>query len=136
MVEMPISQEESMLRSERAPYVPTWYTATMVPASARGPLTFDLDVEVCVIGAGLAGLTAAREIGGGVGKPPHRLERVRPQRRLRPARLCRIHGPADQPCRIGARQGAVGALRDGPQIRAHDDCRGAHAGRRADRRLA
>jgi gamma-glutamylputrescine oxidase len=43
-------------------YAPTWYTATMVPASARGPLTFDLDVDVCVVGAGLAGLTTAREI--------------------------------------------------------------------------
>jgi glycine/D-amino acid oxidase-like deaminating enzyme len=47
---------------ERASYVPSWYTATMVPAAARGPLTFDLDVDACVIGAGLAGLTAAREI--------------------------------------------------------------------------
>ena len=28
----------------------------------RGPLTFDLDVDVCVIGAGLAGLTTAREL--------------------------------------------------------------------------
>src|SRR5262249_3192495 len=43
-------------------YVPTWYTATMVPAAARGRLTFDFDVEGGVIGAGLAGLTAAREI--------------------------------------------------------------------------
>ena len=34
----------------------------MVPAAARGPLTFELDIDVCVIGGGLAGLTAAREI--------------------------------------------------------------------------
>src|SRR5262245_53374225 len=34
----------------------------MVPASMRGPLTFDLDVDVCVIGGGLAGLTTAREV--------------------------------------------------------------------------
>lgn len=51
-----------MNASERASYTPTWYTATMVPASARPPLTYDLDVDVCVIGAGLAGLTTAREI--------------------------------------------------------------------------
>src|SRR5215470_7857294 len=34
----------------------------MVPVPARGPLTFDLDIDVCVIGGGLAGLTTAREI--------------------------------------------------------------------------
>src|SRR5256884_3255697 len=34
----------------------------MVPVPARPPLTYDLDVDVCVIGAGLAGLTTAREI--------------------------------------------------------------------------
>ena len=51
-----------MNASERASYTPTWYTATMVSASARPPLTYDLDVDVCVIGAGLAGLTTAREI--------------------------------------------------------------------------
>src|SRR5580765_6300358 len=34
----------------------------MVPAPERGPLTFDLDVDVCVIGGGLAGLSTAREI--------------------------------------------------------------------------
>src|SRR5271165_5542610 len=34
----------------------------MVPAPDRGRLTFDLDVDVCVVGAGLAGLTTAREI--------------------------------------------------------------------------
>src|SRR5882672_12543658 len=51
-----------MNASERASYAPSWYTATMVPAPERGPLTFDLDVDVCVVGAGLAGLTIAREI--------------------------------------------------------------------------
>jgi gamma-glutamylputrescine oxidase len=43
-------------------YMPSWYTATMVAAPERPPLTSDLDIDVCVIGAGLAGLTAAREI--------------------------------------------------------------------------
>src|SRR6476659_7336122 len=57
-----ISKEENVNASEPAAYTPSWYTATMVPTAIRGPLTFDLDVDVCVIGAGLAGLTAAREI--------------------------------------------------------------------------
>src|SRR5436853_4154044 len=57
-----ISEEENVNASERASYAPSWYTATMVPAAMRGPLTFNLDVDVCVIGGGLAGLTAAREI--------------------------------------------------------------------------
>jgi gamma-glutamylputrescine oxidase len=48
--------------SDRSGYTPSWYTATMVPAIARAPLTADLDVDVCVIGAGLAGLTTAREV--------------------------------------------------------------------------
>jgi glycine/D-amino acid oxidase-like deaminating enzyme len=43
-------------------YGGTWYAATMVPAPERERLTFDLDVDVCVIGGGLAGLTTAREI--------------------------------------------------------------------------
>lgn len=43
-------------------YGPTWYAETAVAAPERPRLTFDLDVDVCVIGAGLAGLTAAREI--------------------------------------------------------------------------
>ena len=79
---------------------------------------------------------APRLVGRGAGEPPHRLERVRPQRRLRAARLCRRHGPDRQPRRLGSRQGAVGAVRDGSQIRAHHHRRGAHAGRRPDGRLA
>ncbi len=39
-----------------------WYEATRVASPERPRLNFDLDVDVCVIGAGLAGLTAAREI--------------------------------------------------------------------------
>src|SRR5712692_8258170 len=48
--------------AERASYGSTWYAATMLGAPERGRLTFDLDVDVCVIGAGLAGLTTAREL--------------------------------------------------------------------------
>ena len=43
-------------------YGGSWYAATMVDAPPRPPLAFDLDVDVCVIGGGLAGLTTAREI--------------------------------------------------------------------------
>lgn len=39
-----------------------WYETTRVGDPARPRLTFDLDVDVCVIGAGLAGLTVAREV--------------------------------------------------------------------------
>jgi glycine/D-amino acid oxidase-like deaminating enzyme len=41
---------------------PTWYEATRVASPVRERLNHDLDVDVCVIGAGLAGLTAAREV--------------------------------------------------------------------------
>jgi gamma-glutamylputrescine oxidase len=43
-------------------YGSSWYAATMRTSPPRGRLTFDLDVDVCVIGGGLAGLTAAREV--------------------------------------------------------------------------
>ncbi|MDO9412245.1 MAG: FAD-binding oxidoreductase [Pseudolabrys sp.] len=41
---------------------PTWYEATRIAHPQRERLNYDLDVDVCVIGAGLAGLTVAREI--------------------------------------------------------------------------
>src|ERR1700675_1083450 len=51
-----------MTASDPTTYGPTWYAATMVAAPSRPALTFDLDVDVCVVGGGLAGLTTAREI--------------------------------------------------------------------------
>lgn len=43
-------------------YGPSLFAATRVAAPERPRLGFDLDVEVCVIGGGLAGLTVGREI--------------------------------------------------------------------------
>jgi glycine/D-amino acid oxidase-like deaminating enzyme len=43
-------------------YGQSWYAATMVDAPGRPRLMVDLDVDVCVIGGGLAGLTATREL--------------------------------------------------------------------------
>lgn len=40
----------------------SWYETTRVASRDRGKLTFELDIDVCVVGAGLAGLTVAREI--------------------------------------------------------------------------
>jgi gamma-glutamylputrescine oxidase len=39
-----------------------WYEANSVARPERPRLTIDIDVDVCVIGAGLAGLTVAREV--------------------------------------------------------------------------
>jgi gamma-glutamylputrescine oxidase len=43
-------------------YGSSWYATTAVASPARGRLTIEADVDVCVIGAGLAGLTVAREV--------------------------------------------------------------------------
>ena len=43
-------------------YGPSWYAATRMAAPERDRLVYDLDVDVCVIGGGLAGLTTAREL--------------------------------------------------------------------------
>ena len=51
-----------MSDSDAGAYGPTWYAATMVAAPERPALCYDLDVDACVIGAGLAGLTVAREL--------------------------------------------------------------------------
>jgi len=38
-----------------------WYASSATEWTRRPRLTFDLDVDVCVVGGGLAGLTVARE---------------------------------------------------------------------------
>jgi len=53
---------DNKIASQAEPFGRTWYAATMVPAAERSRLTFDLDVDVCVVGGGLAGLTTAREL--------------------------------------------------------------------------
>jgi gamma-glutamylputrescine oxidase len=40
----------------------SWYQTTQVETPSRPRLNFELDVDVCVIGGGLAGLTVGREI--------------------------------------------------------------------------
>src|SRR5713101_3958228 len=56
------AEKKNVNMVEQAPFGSTWYAATMVPAPERSRLTFDLDVDVCVVGAGLAGLTTALEL--------------------------------------------------------------------------
>ncbi len=51
-----------MNATDTVAYGRSWYAATMVDAPRRPQLTGDLDVDVCVIGGGLAGLTTAREV--------------------------------------------------------------------------
>jgi gamma-glutamylputrescine oxidase len=51
-----------MDRADSKPYGRSWYAATMLAAPQRPQLGVDLDVDVCVIGGGLAGLTTAREV--------------------------------------------------------------------------
>jgi gamma-glutamylputrescine oxidase len=41
---------------------PTWYSGVTALPDARPALSFDLAVDVCVVGGGLAGLTVAREV--------------------------------------------------------------------------
>jgi len=48
--------------SDQPAYAASWYTETMVASPERGALTSDIDVDVCIVGAGLAGLTTALEL--------------------------------------------------------------------------
>src|SRR5258708_4696915 len=47
---------------EQSDYGATWYSGVTRVRAAGTPLSYDRDVDVCVIGGGLAGLTAAREV--------------------------------------------------------------------------
>ena len=57
-----VDTNQSWERAKPIAALPGWYEATRVAARERPRLTYDLDVDVCVIGAGLAGLTVAREV--------------------------------------------------------------------------
>jgi glycine/D-amino acid oxidase-like deaminating enzyme len=58
----PARHQGLMTEADHGAYGPSWYAATMVATPERPSLTHDIDVDVCVIGAGLAGLTVAREL--------------------------------------------------------------------------
>jgi gamma-glutamylputrescine oxidase len=51
-----------MSDNDTTAYGASWYAATMADGPRRPRLAVDLDVDVCVIGGGLAGLTTAREL--------------------------------------------------------------------------
>lgn len=51
-----------MRAGDTTDYGGSWYETSMIVPLPRSKLTTDLDVDVCVVGAGLAGLTAALEI--------------------------------------------------------------------------
>lgn len=50
-----------MSEVDPAIYGASWFAATAAGARPRGRLAIDLDVDICVVGGGLAGLTIARE---------------------------------------------------------------------------
>ena len=51
-----------MTATDVTAYGRSWYAATMVETPERPELAKDLDVDVCVVGGGLAGLTVTREL--------------------------------------------------------------------------
>lgn len=51
-----------MAAAEQGDYGGSWYASRVAEWPSRGRLTLELDVDVCVIGGGLAGLTVALEV--------------------------------------------------------------------------
>jgi glycine/D-amino acid oxidase-like deaminating enzyme len=47
---------------DQSGYGATWYSGVTPLSAPRTALAFDLDVDVCVVGGGLAGITVAREV--------------------------------------------------------------------------
>jgi glycine/D-amino acid oxidase-like deaminating enzyme len=58
----PALQRGEMPATDPNAYGSSWYAATRVASPARERLAVEADVDVCVIGGGLAGLTVAREV--------------------------------------------------------------------------
>ena len=114
----------------------------MVEAPPRPPLSLDLDVDVCVIGGGLAGLTTAREVARSgwsvVLLEAGRLaaERLGPQYRFRAAGFWRRRRQARRPRRFRTHQGFVVAVAGRPRLCAQHDPRRRRARHRSARRLA
>src|SRR5581483_8284562 len=54
--------KQHMNEADLKAYGQSWYAATKVDDPLRPRLAVDLDIDACVIGGGLAGLTAAREL--------------------------------------------------------------------------
>ena len=48
--------------TDQSDYGPTWFSRVTPPPAPRNTLNYEIDVDVCVIGGGIAGLTLAREI--------------------------------------------------------------------------
>ena len=51
-----------MQGGDQSEFGSTWYSRVTPLPPARAELKFEIDVDVCVIGGGLAGLTVAREV--------------------------------------------------------------------------
>jgi len=124
--------------AERTSYGSTWYAESMEPAPECGRLAFDVDVDVCVVGGGLAGLTTARELalrGWSVALLEGR--RIAWNASGRNDGFV-LPGFAESLDKIIARVGRADAkaLGDGASLCARFDRGAAHARRRARRRLA
>jgi glycine/D-amino acid oxidase-like deaminating enzyme len=59
---VPVLQQDVMRADDPISDGMSWYAEPTQPSPERPRLTFDLDVDICVIGGGLAGLTTAREL--------------------------------------------------------------------------